>query len=121
QELDGARADVLDGLRPAHGRVAHSRAELGRECGRGRLLDQLLVPPLDRAVALAEVHHPPVLVAQDLELDVARPGEVLLDVDAFVAEGRSRLVPGEPELADEVALLARDPHPLSAPARRRLD
>ena len=38
--------------------------------GRRRLLDQLLVAPLHRAVALAQVHDPAVRVAHDLDLDV---------------------------------------------------
>ena len=42
---------------------------------------------LDRALALAEVHDVAVVVAEDLELDVARVLEILLDVDVAVAEG----------------------------------
>ena len=52
---------------------------------RGRLLDELLVAALDRAVALAEVDHVPVRVGEDLHLDVAGVFDEPLDVD-----GRSR-------------------------------
>jgi len=45
---------------------------------RGRFLHQFLVPPLDAALALAEVNHFAVLVAQHLKFDVA---------------GRSRIFP----------------------------
>ena len=53
--------------------------------------------PLDRALALAEVHHVAVVVADDLELDVARVLEVLLDVDVAVAEGGLGLALRGPE------------------------
>ncbi len=43
--------------------------------------------PLDRALAFAEVDDRAVMVAEDLELDVARRFEVALDVDIAVAEG----------------------------------
>ena len=45
------------------------------------------MPALDRALALAEVHDRAVLVAEDLELDVPRRLDVLLDVDVADAEG----------------------------------
>ena len=57
----------------------------------GAFLEQLLVPPLDRALALAEVHDRAVMIAEHLELDVARVLDVLLDVDVADAEGRFRL------------------------------
>ena len=41
--------------------------------GRRRLLDDLLVAALDGALALEEVHDGAVRVAEDLDLDVARP------------------------------------------------
>jgi hypothetical protein len=63
------------------------RALVGED-RRRRLFDQLLVAALDRALALAEVHHVAVVVAEDLELDVARPLDVLLDVHVADAEGR---------------------------------
>ena len=44
------------------------------------------MPPLDRAVALAEEEHGPVVIGEDLRLDVARTLEVALDVDRVVGE-----------------------------------
>ena len=67
--------------------LAHLAAHLLAERRRRRLFEQLLVPPLDRALALAEVHDVAVLVAEHLELDVARRLDVLLDVDVADAEG----------------------------------
>ena len=73
EELD--RAGVLVLHRPADldrrvaQRLPHGRIEVRR----GGDLDDLLVPPLHRAVALEQVHQVAVLVAEDLHLDVAGP------------------------------------------------
>ena len=55
QELDGARVDVADLPGERDGVGADPLAQLGVEVGRGRDLDDLLVAPLHRAVALVEV------------------------------------------------------------------
>ena len=57
-------------------------AELGRGVRRGCLLDDLLVAPLDGALALAQVHHCAVARAEDLHLDVPRVLHVLLQEHA---------------------------------------
>ena len=67
---------------------AHLAAHLVGHRDRGRLFDQLLVAALDRALALAQVHDVAVMIAEDLELDVARRLEILLDVDVADAERR---------------------------------
>ena len=63
---------------------------------RRRLLEHLLVPPLDRAIALAEVDAVAVGVEQDLDLDVARPFEEALEDQPVVAECRGRLATAPP-------------------------
>src|SRR5438067_1079311 len=70
---------------------AHPLAQLRRQSRRGRFLDDLLVSSLYGAVALAEVYAVAVLVGQDLNLDVARVLDELLDVDVAAAEGGRRL------------------------------
>ena len=72
QALDRAGAGVVDGGRGLGRDLADPRAQLLVDRGRRRLLDQLLVAALDRAVALAEVDHVAVRVGQHLDLDVAR-------------------------------------------------
>ena len=69
---------------------ARSSASDGR---RGRLLDELLVTALDRAVALAEMDDVAVRVGEHLHLDVARIVEVALDVHRGVGEVRLALAP----------------------------
>ena len=95
-ELDGAGVDVADrpggGDRdPAHalpgGRVDHHRR---------RLLEDLLVAALDRALALPEVDHVAVGVGEHLDLDVPRLLHVALQEDGGVAEGALRPSIGRP-------------------------
>ena len=53
QELERAGADVADRQRAAHrGLADRRRGRAGGQAGRGRLLDELLVPALHRAVPL---------------------------------------------------------------------
>src|SRR5438874_799011 len=54
EKLDRAGADVIDGLRRLHGDAAHLLARPLVDRQRRRLLDDLLVPALDRALALVE-------------------------------------------------------------------
>ena len=78
--------------RHALGGGLHLLAQLGVERGRRRLLDQLLVAALDRALALAAGEHAAVRVAEHLDLDVPRRRDRLLDVERAVGEGGHRLV-----------------------------
>ena len=91
QELDGAGVVVAARLGDLDGRLAHRLADLVGELRRRALLDQLLVAALGRAVALADPHAVAVLIADDLHLDVAGPGEVALDVALVAAEALERL------------------------------
>src|SRR4029077_20812613 len=90
-ELDGTEVAVANLARERDGVSGQRRAQLGVERRSGRLLDDLLVAALDRAVALTEVNHGAVSVGGDLDLDVARGGDEALEVDALVAERRARL------------------------------
>src|SRR6185503_8574851 len=71
QELDRPGAEVPERLAGALGRVLHLGTDLVGDRGRGRFLDELLVPTLDRAVALAEREHRTLSVTQNLNLDMA--------------------------------------------------
>src|ERR671931_179491 len=94
--------------------------QLFRQRRRRRLLEDLLVPPLDRAVALAEADGAAAIVDDDLGLDVADAFEVLLQVNAIVAERAlrlgARLVPHPLQLRRA----ADAAHPATAAARARL-
>ena len=110
QELDGPRALVPDGPRRRERRLGQPRAERRIDRRRWRLLDHLLVPPLNRALPLEQMHEMPVPIAQDLHLDMTRRRQVPLEEHALIAEGRPGLPPrGRHRLGQRVRL-ARDPH-----------
>ena len=115
-ELDRAGGIVVDRSRQGDGLLAHAAARLGVEQRRGRLLDDLLVAPLDRAFALGEVDAGAVLVAEHLDLDVAGVLDELLDEDPVVAERRLGLRARSLERLRDILGPAGDAH---APCRRR--
>ena len=121
QELAGAGAHVADRARESQGRVAHRPPEAGVDGRGGRLLEHLLVAPLDRAVALAEVDAVPVAVEQDLDLDVAGAFEESLEDQAVVAEGCLGLAASGGELGREAVGVADRAHALATATGRRLD
>src|SRR5436305_12806689 len=75
-ELDRASRAVADRARQRDRLRPHRGARHGIDKRARRLLDDLLVAPLDRAFALAQMHNVAVRVAEHLYLDMAR----LLDV-----------------------------------------
>ena len=86
QPLDRACAPVAHRASGVDRDLADALAEVRRHRRRGCLLDELLVPPLDGAVPLAEVEDGSVAVGEHLDLDVARVGDELLDVDRRIGE-----------------------------------
>ena len=63
--------------------------------------------PLDRAVALAEVDAVPVLVEEDLDLDVTRAFDEPFQDQPLVAERALRLAAGRGELRREARRASR--------------
>ena len=115
-EFDGAGAVVADGLSERDRLLAHFLARRLVEQRARRFLDDLLIAALDRAFALAEIDHVAVLVAQNLDFDVARIGDEFLDEDAVVAETRFRFGAGA---GKTVRHFARDCARCACPCRRR--
>ena len=60
-------------------------------------------------------------VAEDLDLDVARPGDVALEEHPVVAEAARRFAAGGGDRLGQVARRLDDAHPLAAAAGGRLD
>ncbi len=79
------------------------------------------MPPLDRAFPLAEVHHRAVMIAEHLELDVARTLDVLFDVHVADAEGGLGFTLRRLERPAELGRGVNDPHAAATAARHRLD
>ena len=71
---------------------------------------------LDRAVALAEMDARAVAVEQDLDLDVARADDEVLEDQPVVVEGGCRLAPGR---GDRVGECLGGHGPCACPCRRR--
>ena len=88
---------------------------------RGRLLDDLLVAPLQRAVAGRDDDDVAVGVGEHLRLDVARLVEVALDEALAAAEGGDGLADGRVVQLGDLGLGAGDLQPAAAAAERRLD
>ena len=86
QVLHRADADVGDRLRCGDGRVPHLPAGRRRHEDGGRLLDDLLVPALHRALPVEQVEHAAMGVPDDLDLDMAGGGQVPLQEDLVGAE-----------------------------------
>ena len=121
EEFDRARAPVAELLH----RLGDGRADLDARFGverRGmRFLEDLLVPALQRAVALTQVHGATPSVAEHLNLDVARLRQVLFQIDRIVAEGGLRFRAGGRERDGQLFSRASDLHAAPAAAGSRLD
>ena len=98
-----------------------SRSWRGRQERGRRLLDQLLVPPLQRAVPGRDDHHVPVAVGQALRLHVPRPVQVTLDEALAAAERRDRLPHGGVKLLADLLGGTGHLQAAAAAAERRLD
>ena len=86
EEFDGADAEIFELAHRLGDRLADLVARAGVERRRGAFLPDLLVPALQRAVALAEMDGVALAVAQHLDLDVARLLEIFFQIDRIVAE-----------------------------------
>ena len=121
EELHGAGAGVADRQRAADGEAAEVGALAGGEMTGRPLLEELLVPPLERAVALSEVDAVAVGVAEDLHLHVPGVREIALEVDGRVAEHRAGGRPCRDERLLEVGRCGHHGHAASAAPRGGLD
>ncbi len=86
EEFECAGAAITDPPAGLDATLPDTRDQRAIDAGGGGLLDDLLVPALKRAVAVAEPEIVAVLVAQNLDLDMARFFEEFLDVDGGVLE-----------------------------------
>ncbi len=121
QEFDGPGPQVAHGARGGGGGIAHAAAQCGRHGHGRRFLDELLVPALDAALALAQRDHASERVRQDLDFDVSRPLEVFFEVHFAGPERLDRLARRRLESRFELRLLPDQPHALAAAARGRLE
>ena len=121
EALDRPGPAVADGPRRVHRDGADPLTELRRDRRGRRLLDELLVAPLNRAVPLAEVDDGAVGVGEHLHLDVPGVLEEPLDVDRVVREIGLALAARGGERALGLVGRADDLEALASPAGGGLD
>ena len=123
QEFDGAGPGVVDRLRCGAGGLEqpgpHAVDLLDER--RRRLLDHLLVSPLDRALAFADRPYGAVRVGKELHLDVPSGREIRLTEDGRIAEGTRRFDAGSLDGGGQVGQLGDDAHAAPAATCRCLD
>ena len=120
-EFDRTCAGVAD----TAGGVAGGGPDAG-PCGlieqdRRRLLDDLLMPALQRTFAFTEVDDVAVLIGEDLHLDVAGCVDEVLEEQGVVAEGGCRLASGPDQRVGQIVGVLDAVHTLAATAGTRLD
>ena len=117
QEFHRAGVVVARRARGADRGLPHLVAHFGmlRDQRRRALLDHLLMAALNRALALAQVHHVAVAVAQQLNFDVPRALDQALHVDLGASGRRARL----PTRRRGMRLRGRRPGPRGACLCRR--
>ena len=122
-ELDGARAGVADrrGRQPGGVEQLGAHAAVAFDERRRRLLDDLLVAALDRALALADRPDGAVRVGHHLHLDVVAGGQVALAEHRRVAERGLRLALRGLDLLGQFGQVADHAHAAAAATGRRLD
>ena len=86
QKLERAGAGIPDRLTGGHGHLTHFLAQLRSHHRGRRFFEQLLMPALNRAFALAQVYAPAVFVRHHLDFNVPRTLNVTLDVDVTILE-----------------------------------
>ena len=118
EELDRARIHVTRRAGQADRIFEDESPKLRIEIRRRRDLDHLLIAKLDRAVALIEMNDVAVRIGEDLDLDVARPCEQLLDKHRAVAECRERLALATREGRRHLIGARDGAHPATAASRR---
>ena len=115
EELDRPGADVAQFRHSPRDNSADAVALLGVQGRGGTFLPHLLVAALQGAVALAEVNGVALGVAEHLDFDVARLGQIFLKIDGVVAEGGLRFDLGGGDSVGEFIRPARDFHARGRP------
>src|SRR6516225_1839132 len=121
EELHGTGAAVADRATRFDAALAHEAPLADGDAGRRGLLDDFLMAPLHRAIALAEVDDVTLSVRQHLELDVPRPLQELLHVDLVVAERGARFGAGDSDGVEERRLGVHHAHATAAATAGSLD
>ena len=121
QEFQRSRALIAKLFHRGDSDVAHARPQFSRHLRRRRFLDQLLVPALYRAIALAEMNRVAIAVAEHLDLDVAGIDDGALQDDGGITERALRLRPRAAQRIRKCRGVRDQPHAAPAATGDRLD
>src|SRR5260370_34716465 len=120
QEFHGSGVGVADLAAKSDGRSRHAIANFRCYCRRRALFNDLLVAALDGAVALKQMHHVALMVAEDLNFDMARALDIFLNQQRAVSKSPLRFAPGPGKGLWKLTRVADDPHPPAAASGRSL-
>jgi hypothetical protein len=120
QEFHRAGAEIAGGPGHAQRGVADFGGQGRLQTGR-RNFDELLMPPLDGAIAGAQVHHRAKVVCQDLHFHVLGPVNAFFQVNVAVAEGNLGLGAGHPEAGQQLLVGHHLAYAPAAAAGNRFD
>src|ERR1700686_949750 len=118
EKFDGAGIVIADLTERLAEDFSDFLSKLGSYSHRWRLLQQLLVAPLNRALAFSQTDNVAMLVAQHLEFDVARVLDILLEIKVAVAERGRGLRLRLTVKRGQFILIAHDAHAPPATAGR---
>ena len=121
EELDRAGIVVADALRQAHSRIAEVAPHALIESHGRRDLDNFLVASLHRAVPLVQMQHISVAVAQDLHLDMLRPGNVFFQKDGGISKRPPGLALRLVQQVGQIFATLHHPHATPTTAKGRFD
>ena len=113
-KFDRSGVDVVERFDQGDSGLCHALARRLIECRRWGFLDKLLMAPLHTAVALAKMHVVAVVVAKNLNLDMANLREKTFEIDFRVSKRRFRFSRSLLELRNKIFAARRNPH--AAPA-----
>ena len=121
QEFESARAPVADLFAGSHTALADALDQLAADARCRRLFQDFLVPPLHRAIPLAQVDRVLELVGQDLDFDVAGVLQEFLHIDRGVAKCCAGFRLGHDDRVDQRRLGVYHPHAAPAAAAGGFD
>src|SRR5262245_8464545 len=121
EKLHRADVRIAHHFGRAHRRLTHLLAPARIQDGARRFLNHLLMAALDRAVALTQMLRVAEVVSDDLEFNVPRMFEVLLQVHGPRIEGSFALGTRQRKQTLKLLDVAHHAHPFPASPRRRLD
>ena len=110
QKFHSARTHVVHRPGSGHCSCPHARAQGIVDRRAGRLFHQFLMPPLHRAVALADMHQIAMPVAKHLDLNMPRLQYGFFDQQLPIAEGIDRFAASRLDGGQQISRILHHPH-----------